>query len=493
EYTVRDYNTKKLLSEASVTTYNDNGFTTTTTNKQGIARQRVLHGEYRASAGTKDYTSWQVNEPVIVKDGEVTKVNIELTKSPTISGIVVDESGNPAVDVFITIHPFGDHVYTDKEGRFTACYDERSIDDGVYIIARDTQHSTAAILHTMKLEEPVKLSLSPALTVKGKITDPNGNGIPAARMSVGISFSYCLSKLGTEILTNSKGLFEFNAIPLKQADFSFWQSTNATGFASKNYKEIAIDGEPGTTVDVDTIKLKPADLSVSGFVVNADGTPEPHAIIFVNGLVGAEQPEKRTATDKEGKFIIKGVSADKIQLQANFDSESSSAGFTTANGGDKDIKIVLGQRLVHAPQKSLLGQCLPDISELGIKLEDTKDKVLLICFFDYEQRPSRNCILELSKKAKELKEKDVAIIAVQTSKIEQETLDEWIEKNNISIPVGMIESDPSTSLGTGKEQTKFNWGVKALPWLILTDEKHIVKAEGFSINKLDNQIVKLGD
>lgn len=37
------------------------------------------------------------------------------------------------------------------------------------------------------------------------------------------------------------------------------------------------------------------------------------------------------------------------------------------------------------------------------------------------------------------------------------------------------------------------WGVKSLPWLILTDNKHSVVAEGFSLTELENQLEQLGD
>jgi len=35
-----------------------------------------------------------------------------------------------------------------------------------------------------------------------------------------------------------------------------------------------------------------------------------------------------------------------------------------------------------------------------------------------------------------------------------------------------------------EEKIRFTWGVKFLPWLILTDKQHIVQADGFSINEL---------
>ena len=46
--------------------------------------------------------------------------------------------------------------------------------------------------------------------------------------------------------------------------------------------------------------------------------------------------------------------------------------------------------------------------------------------------------------------------------------------------VVMIESN--------EEQTRFTWGVRLLPWLILTNKEHIVITEGFSISELDEKV-----
>jgi len=134
---------------------------------------------------------------------------------------------------------------------------------------------------------------------------------------------------------------------------------------------------------------------------------------------------------------------------------------------------------------SLVGKPLPELKDIGIDISsvDVNDKMILVCVFDYEQRPSRNCIIQLSKKVKALKAKDIIILTVQASKVEQAKLDEWIKDNNIPFPVGMIQDDV--------EKTHFTWGVKTLPWLILTDKEHIVRAEGFGINELDKKITAL--
>ncbi|MBN2591006.1 MAG: carboxypeptidase regulatory-like domain-containing protein, partial [Sedimentisphaerales bacterium] len=130
---------------------------------------------------------------------------------------------------------------------------------------------------------------------------------------------------------------------------------------------------------------------------------------------------------------------------------------------------------------SLVGKSLPELKYFRIESHlDISNKIVLVCFFDIEQRPSRNCIQELNKRAQKLNSQDVEIIAIQVSKIEQAALDDWIKENNIDFPVGMIKGS--------EEQIKFNWGVKALPWLILTDKEHVVIAEGFSVTELDEKL-----
>ena len=118
--------------------------------------------------------------------------------------------------------------------------------------------------------------------------------------------------------------------------------------------------------------------------------------------------------------------------------------------------------------------------KLDFSVEDIQSRMLLICFFDINQRPSRNCINELSKRTGQLKEKDVTVIAIQASKINQDRLDEWNKENNIPFSVGVINKDT--------EKTRFTWGVQSLPWLILTDKQHLVIDTGFGLSELDDKI-----
>ena len=130
---------------------------------------------------------------------------------------------------------------------------------------------------------------------------------------------------------------------------------------------------------------------------------------------------------------------------------------------------------------------MPEFKDLKVELSgaDIDDKIVLVCFFDIQQRPSRNCLRQLSAKAQELKTRGVVIAAAQISKVDENTLAEWLKENEMSFPVGMIDGD--------QQQTRFTWGIKSLPWLILTDKKHVVVAEGFAIGELEKNLKKESD
>ena len=135
--------------------------------------------------------------------------------------------------------------------------------------------------------------------------------------------------------------------------------------------------------------------------------------------------------------------------------------------------------------QTLVGRLLPGFTGINVEFSsaEAKGKMILLCFWDMNQRPSRHCVMELTKRAEELKEKGIAIVLVQASKVDKEQLDNWVKKNHISFPIGMVEGDA--------EEVRFNWGVKSLPWLILTDAEHIIRAEGFALNELDGRLKQL--
>ena len=75
-------------------------------------------------------------------------------------------------------------------------------------------------------------------------------------------------------------------------------------------------------------------------------------------------------------------------------------------------------------------------------------------------------------------------IAVQAAEAEPEALAAWVKESGVPFAVGAIRQDIV--------ERKYAWSIRSLPWLILTDEQHIVRAEGFTIDELDQHIRSLG-
>lgn len=133
---------------------------------------------------------------------------------------------------------------------------------------------------------------------------------------------------------------------------------------------------------------------------------------------------------------------------------------------------------------SLLGKSLPGFE--GIRLSEAlpaKGKRLLLCFIDLEQRPSRHAVEELIAQSELLTSHSVKLIPIQSSSISVESLDQWREKLRIPFEIGIVTGDSET--------VRWQWGVQSLPWLILTDGQHIVRAEGFALADLDEKIAAM--
>jgi len=144
-----------------------------------------------------------------------------------------------------------------------------------------------------------------------------------------------------------------------------------------------------------------------------------------------------------------------------------------------------GRTITYAykpPPPDLVGKTLPESADFvaGLVPGQAKDGKLLVCFWDMQQRPSRHYLKNLAEKAGNYADKGVTVLCVHAGEVNEETLNEWMREYNIPFATKTITQDA--------EKTRFAWGVKSLPWLILTDQKHIVKASGFSLAELDDNI-----
>ena len=203
----------------------------------------------------------------------------------------------------------------------------------------------------------------------------------------------------------------------------------------------------------------------------------------------------RAKTDSDGKFQVRyldtlipkrgaGNSYAPLAWQITCGSESETVLFEEGQHM-QEVELVLKPSMHEAIP--LVGRTLPGFEGIKIDLtaDRTKGKIILICFFDMDQRPSRNHVMQLAEQAQSLEQKSVALAAVQAVKMDESTLRKWVEENNFPFPVGMIQDN--------EECIRFDWAVCSLPWLILTDRQHIVINEGFGIDDLGNRIRQMAE
>jgi hypothetical protein len=173
-------------------------------------------------------------------------------------------------------------------------------------------------------------------------------------------------------------------------------------------------------------------------------------------------------------------------LSARFSGPPRLSGYAQAEGGATDVRITIAEQRrpqAYPPRRgaALKGKPLPPLKDLGIELPaDAEGKMLLVCFWDMGQRPSRSCLMQLAAQSAALREKGVEVVAVHAAKVDGGVLSQWLKENKVSFAGGMIVGDI--------EKARLAWGAASLPHLILTDKKHTVIAEGFSAGDLDKQI-----
>lgn len=445
----------------------------------GVAIIRCPVGRCDVSASRVDYHGSNPI-PVTVREGETSTKEIFLEKKATVTGTVTDESGRPVEGVFVTAHPQGDEAFTDSSGGFAlkTAWGGRKPER---LFARHIDKNLTAAVRIEDAAKPLTVILRPTVSVVGKVTDTGGKGIPATRVTLDTSISNALSRF-TEVIADQTGSYEIKAIAPTESGFGYRITVAASGYGTKKYEKISVAQGSSGSVRIPTVALKPADVSISGRVVYANGKPAARVPIFLGSRPDAPQPSRTTATDADGRFVINSVCKGPLSLQADFGSSPGGSGNLKAEGGDHDLKIVLGQGGVQTQRVSLVGKPLPNLTEFGLRSASALagGKQVLVCFWDVNQRPSRNCVQQLSRRARLLAGKNVYVVLAQTPAVPDRTVVSWLRKYKVTFLVGRVR--------TGPEGLSKTWGVQSLPWLILTDREHIVTAEGFGLSELNKKI-----
>jgi len=465
--------------------------------KNGIAAVRLMPGEYQIRNIRKDgyssySTQWQQEEIVTMEEGRTTRIERQYTELPRISGVVRDEKGKPVQGAKLRVCPMGaESISSDAQGRFQLNWDPkrwyRSDTPVMFLLGQYEQGNLAATVEINKDTRTQDIILRPALTVTGRVIGPDGKGITNAQTTAALRESRWRQwspLIGySQSIAQEQGRFEIRALPTGS---SYTLTTKAEGFGENRSKGIDATDAVNNRLDIGDVTLTVANLSVSGVVLSG-GRPVVGASVSSSPINGSDQPRRKTQTDAHGKFLLDGVCAGKIQVSGFKSGTPDLYGWVRTEGGASDLKIEIwamspSANSVPKQPPSLVSKPLPDLKDLKLNPPpaDLTGKMLLVCFFDKEQRPSRNFLRQVNTMAEKLAPQDVAVVAVQASKMDKESLNDWRQEYSLSIPLGMIQG--------AQEKSRAAWGVRSLPWLILTDSERTVIAEGFGLSDLDEKI-----
>jgi uncharacterized GH25 family protein len=488
EVVVTDAASKKPVEKANVVILPQGGnrASYSITDEDGIARIRLTPGEYQMVQVYKQgYSRDRRQETITIEDGKTEHIEYELTGQPKITGVVRDEKGKPVKGAKLKVLPGGrEDATSDADGKFEAVYDPANWpreSTTFFLVCRYEEGNLAAAVQLEEDAKELDITLKPGVTFTGKVVDPDGKGMINARVFVTLRGPRWSSTIESNIETDAEGNFEVKAIPPEQ---KYIITANAEGYGRNRIEEIGTEDAVNNQLSVGELKLPLANLSVSGVVVDDEDKPVADARI---SCYGDNQPPRRTQTDADGKFTLDKVCAGRMRISANKSGETTLYGSVETEGGATDIRIVISQRSTSSRYQpvqpsSLIGRPLPELKDVKVEIpsSDTEGKMILVCFFDMEQRPSRYCINQLAKQAEQLKQKGIIVVTVQASKIDENTLNDWVKKYNIPFAVGMVQGNV--------EKSRFAWGVRSLPWLILTDRKHVVRSEGFGVTELGDKL-----
>jgi len=496
EVKVTDAVDKKSVEQASIGVRNQvsGRYQSSRSDIHGIARMRLMPGDYQINQIYKQgYSRQRFQDTVTIEDGKTKHLEYELFGLPRIAGVVCNQKGKPIEGVELEICPAGgrEETVSDANGKFEVTYDLGSWPSSrtptIFLVGRHYEKNLAVAVQVDEETRQIDVKLEPAVTITGHIVDPNGESIEGVEVRIMMRGPQWGSTIGRKpVVTDSNGEYEIKALPPGR---TYDVYARAEGYGESRSGEFSTEAAVNSCLDAGELTLAVANLSVSGIVVDDDGKPVPGTRIY---CYGDNQPHRNSMTDTQGKFTLEKVCAGRIRISADKTGATRLYGSVETEGGATDVRIVISERPTstrYEPRRppSLVGRPLPDLKDVGIELSpaDTDGKMLLICFFDIEQRPSRHCLTQLAKQAERLDSKGVTIVAVQASKIEKEKLSQWKNKYNIHFPIGMVQEDA--------EKARFTWGVRSLPWLILTDRKHVVCAEAFSLGELDDKLRQLRD
>jgi protocatechuate 3,4-dioxygenase beta subunit len=344
EVSVLGKDDRKPVAQVNVSAYKEHSQSTAVSDNNGIARLRLLPGDYQITAFRQFLPSSQSS--ATVESGRTNLVEIELAAPRKISGVVHAPDGQVAVGVSVRLvgvfGPEAADVKTDANGKFDLELNQRQFggqsDSTACVLVRDADHNLAVAQDLDEDTGTLDLKLAPGLTLIGRA---EADGKPVTNATAQLVFWTGRSGMWLQGLarTNTPGQFEIPALPPGR---KYGVIVSASGYGQKQLHNLEISAD-AIRQELDPVELKPANLKLAGQVLDADDKPVAGSSV---NLSGDGQPNANVPADRQGRFVFEHVCEGPVQVSAN---NGRSFGNVSAEGGDTNVVLRLGTTYSSSP------------------------------------------------------------------------------------------------------------------------------------------------
>lgn len=487
EVTVREDQTSKPVERASVQAFdsNKNVHVAAQTDANGFAKLTVPPGTYRISIYANTYRKNMQHDNITVEQGKTTKDQFLLEPIPTTSGTVTDPNGNPLENVEVRVLPGGRvSETTNPQGKFEISWQLQDWHQGeAYLCCRYEPDNLAAVVQIYEDTTQQNLKLEPAITFIGKVTDQNDVPIENAVVRLNLQGQRWGSLYSREhTTTGPDGKFAYKAIA---PDAKYNVNITADGFGNANFDDIETHDLDQPQIDVGTAVLPLANMSIAGIVLDVNNNPLNKVNVSASGN---QQPHKYMTTGPDGKFRLEGLCEGTVRLHFSGQVNGNHCwGNIQVIAGDEQIEYILTKDSNRSKRRleyeKIDEKKLPSLKQFSLEQFETAaaDKPILLAFIDLNQRPGRHALKTLTEKYQTITQKGIAMAVIQTAPPTQ-SLEKWKAKQKFPFPIGKFPEEP--------KKIRKEWGIKALPWLIITDKNHKIIKTGFQTDQIDQIIPK---
>jgi protocatechuate 3,4-dioxygenase beta subunit len=271
-------------------------------------------------------------------------VSKEDKPSTVYSGTVTDLDGNAIEGAKLHIFAnYGIKTVSGQQGEYEISWDVSKVPEShrdIYIIAQHDEKNLAAATRVEPDTQTQNITLLPAVTATGTVTDSNGNPIENATVYFGFTAAKGYIDSFAErrrFAADSRGIYKVPFIPPKNR---YLVRFHAVGYGSKRIS-VNTDDAVGGVLELGAAALSKADQAISGVVVDLDGNPVPNVQIFRKSK---GQPSGYKETDADGRFTIAVCKGDVVLSAVVKKDGTMFVGRAEAASGTEDVKIVLEPR-----------------------------------------------------------------------------------------------------------------------------------------------------